>query len=155
MRILATTFFMCAISLAAAGPVAAQGQVGVRAGVSGDPDQFVIGGHYETKPLIPKLTFRPNVEVGVGDDSTLVALNIEFAYSIPLYGKPWRVYLGGGPAAIIHSNGQGHGDGDGTDVGGGFNFLVGAQHDRGLFVEFKVGAIDSPTVKFLVGYAFK
>lgn len=151
MRILATTLLLCTAVIATASPAAAQ--VGVRAGVSGNPDQFVIGGHYETKPLIPKLTFRPNVEVGVGDDSTLVALNIEFVYSIPLYGKPWRVYMGGGPAANIYSDGNGNGDG--ADVAGGFNFLVGAQHDRGLFVEFKVGAIDSPTVKFLVGYAFK
>ena len=129
-------------------PSFAQSHVGIRAGVSGDPDQFFFGGHIETSPLMRHVTFRPNVEVGIGDGLTLVALNLEFVYSIPLDRHPWRVYLGGGPAANIYSNGD-------TDVEPGFNFLVGAQHNRGLFVEFKIGAIDSPDVKFTVGYAFR
>jgi hypothetical protein len=122
---------------------------GVRAGASANPDQFVFGGHYETKPLIEHLTFRPNIEVGVGDDVTLVAFNIEFAYWIDLKNKPWKVYLGGGPAANLYDS-----DNE-TDLQGGFNLMVGAQHRGGLFGEFKVGLIDSPDVKFTVGYAFK
>lgn len=122
---------------------------GVRAGASADPDQFFFGGHYETKPLMKNLTFRPNIEVGVGDDVTLVAFNIEFAYWIDLDNQPWRVYLGGGPAANLYDRD------DSTDLEGGFNLMVGAQHRGGLFVEFKVGLIDSPDVKFGVGYAFK
>ena len=122
---------------------------GVRAGASADPDQFFFGGHYETKPLMKNLTFRPNIEVGVGDDVTLVAFNIEFAYWIDLNNKPWKVYLGGGPAANLYDQN------DETDLQGGFNLMVGAQHRGGLFGEFKVGLIDSPDVKFTVGYAFK
>ena len=122
---------------------------GVRAGASADPDQFFFGGHYETKPLMKNLTFRPNIEVGFGDDQTLVAFNIEFVYWIDLNNKPWKVYLGGGPAAILSDSDNN------TDFNGGFNLLVGAQHRGGLFGEFKVGLIDSPEVKFTVGYAFK
>jgi len=122
---------------------------GVRAGASADPDQFFFGGHYETRPLMKNLTFRPNIEVGVGDDVTLVAFNIEFAYWIDLNNKPWKVYLGGGPAANLYDHD------DNTDLQGGFNLMVGAQHRGGLFGEFKVGLIDSPDVKFTVGYAFK
>lgn len=126
----------------------AQG-LGVRAGVSADPDQFVFGGHVETAPLIEQLSFRPNVEVGVGDGVTTVGLNFELVYSIPLQQQPWRVYFGGGPAANIYWF-----DGD-SDVGGGFNVVIGVQHSRGLFTELKVGAIDSPDLKFLVGFAFR
>jgi hypothetical protein len=155
-----------AITFALASPAAAQQRrtapppssgpsAGVRVGVSGDPDQFYFGGHLETSPLIDRLTFRPNVEIGFGDDETLVALNFEFAYWIPLRNQPWRVYVGGGPALIIRSfDVPLHGP-DGSDTGGGFNFMIGLQHRGGLFTEFKVGAIDSPTVKFAVGYAFK
>ncbi len=132
-----------------AAPAHAQSNAGIRAGVSGDPDQFYFGGHIETKPLIERLTFRPNVEIGLGDDLTLVAANIEFAYWIPLKNKPWSVYIGGGPALLIGSRN------DDTDVGGGFNLLIGAQHRDGLFTEFKVGFSDSPSVKFGVGYVFK
>jgi hypothetical protein len=124
-------------------------EYGVRAGVSADPDQFVFGGHLETAPLIERLSFRPNVEAGVGDDVTTLGLNFELVYSIPLDQQPWRLYFGGGPAANIYWH-----DGN-SDVGGGFNVVFGVQHSRGLFTEFKVGAIDSPDLKFLVGFAFK
>jgi len=151
-RVLGMT--MAVLALAAAAD--AQLRAGVRAGASADPDQFFFGGHIETPPLIEHLTFRPNIEVGVGDNSTLIALNVEFAYWLPMDPGPWAVYFGGGPAANIFSfddDREGR-DGD-TDVGGGFNILVGAQHRGGLFTELKVGAIDSPTLKFTVGYVFR
>jgi hypothetical protein len=136
-------------------PAYAQGP-GMRAGVSADPDQFVFGGHIETKPLLEHLTFRPNVEVGIGNDVTVVALNFEFAYWIPIRNKPWSVYLGAGPAAIFASAGNGSPRyGGDSDVGGGFNIVIGLQHNRGLFTELKVGTIDSPNLKFMVGYVFK
>jgi len=144
----AVPFVVC---LAWASVALAQAHVGIRAGVSGDPGQFVFGGHIETKPLIPHLTFRPNLEVGVGDDATVVAVNLEFAYAIELDNHPWTVYLGAGPAAVFHS----HHDEGGSGFGGGFNFLIGIQHTKGLFAEFKAGAIDSPGAKFMVGYAFR
>ena len=128
---------------------------GVRVGVSGDPDQFFFGAHVETSPIIDHLTFRPNAEIGVGDDLTLFAFNFEFAYWIPLKNQPWRVYLGGGPALVIASPHNDHPHDGNTDVGGGFNIMIGIQHRKGLFAEFKVGAIDSPSVKFAVGYVFK
>ncbi len=139
----------------AAPPPSSGPSAGVRVGVSGDPDQFYFGGHVETSPLVDHLTFRPNAEIGFGDDETLVSLNFEFAYWIPLRNQPWSVYVGGGPGLVIRSfDVPPHGPDD-SDTGGGFNFMIGLQHRRGLFTEFKVGAIDSPTVKFAVGYAFK
>ena len=68
--------------LAFAGPARAQG-VGGRVGASVDPDQLYFGAHFETTELADRLRFRPNVEVGVGDDLTLVALNFEFVYRLP------------------------------------------------------------------------
>jgi len=55
-----------------------QTTAGVRAGVSGDPDQFHFGGHVETKPLAESLRFRPNVEMGVGNDVTVIGFKVEF-----------------------------------------------------------------------------
>src|SRR6187549_1593473 len=79
-------------------PAHAQGP-GVRAGVSVVPDQFYFGGHYETGELIDRLHFRPNLEVGVGDDVTTVAANIEVVYKIPVKKRRGTsFYLGGGPA---------------------------------------------------------
>jgi len=122
---------------------------GLRAGVSGDPDQFYAGVHYETAPLLERLRFRPNFELGVGDDTTLMAFNIEFAYKVPFDRKPWGLYFGGGPALLVgHAN-------DDTDAGGGFNVLVGLEHRGGLFTEFKVGGGDSAGIKFCVGYVLR
>jgi hypothetical protein len=138
-----TKHILLAVTIVAvfAAPAYAQNQFGVRAGVSADPDQFFFGGHFETDPIVDRLTFRPNVEIGLGDDVTLAAFNIEFVYSVPLSGHPWRVYFGGGPALNLYDG----------DAEGGFNLLVGLQHRGGLLTEFKVGMIDSPSVKFAVG----
>lgn len=145
----------CALAvLLVAQPARAQlgAEIGIRAGAGADPDQFFFGVHTETRRLTPRLTFRPNVEVGVGDDLTLVALNLEFAWWIAMAGRPLSLYVGAGPAANAYSTG-GRGNSDGG-VSGGLNFLVGVQHRDGLFSELKVGAIDSPSVKFTVGYVF-
>jgi hypothetical protein len=134
----------CLLSLSVR-PANAQ-SVGIRGGVSVDPDQFYFGGHVETAPLIDRLTFRPNLEIGIGDDRTLVSFNFEFAYHFPSRST-WNVYAGGGPALnLLRFR-------DETDPGGGLNLLMGVQHNRGLFAEFKVGTVDSPRVKFAVGYA--
>ena len=136
---------------------AQQPGIGVRAGVSGDPDQFYFGAHYDTGPIFDRLSFRPNLEVGLGDNQTLVAGNFEFVYWWPIHRHPWSIYAGGGPAVNIfrwdddhpnHDNGS-------TDVKPGFNILFGAAHKQGLFVELKLGLLDSPEVKFGVGYAWK
>ena len=135
-----------ALSLLAT-PASAQ-TVGVRAGVSGDPGQFYFGGHAETEALVDRVHFRPNIEIGVGDNTTISALNVEFAYRFAS-SKPWHVYAGAGPALnIIHRRGV-------TNAEAGFNVLVGFQHEGGLLVELKAGAIDSPRVRFGVGYAFR
>lgn len=130
---------------------------GLRGGVSADPDQFVIGLHYDTGPIFERVTFRPNAELGLGDNVTLVALNFDLAYWIPLKGQPWRLYVGGGPAMNIYvfddDGGPRHGRDD-TDVEPGFNVLFGVAHTKGFFFELKVGAIDSPDFKAMAGYSF-
>jgi len=136
-------FFLAAL------PAHAQMRGGVQGGISVDPDQVYFGAHVETEPLIDRLRFRPNVEIGVGDHTTLVAINFEFKYLFPTR-SPWDVYVGAGPAMNFYRF-----SGGGSDTRGGFNFLVGAQNSRGLFFEFKVGAIDSPELKFGVGYTFR
>ena len=140
----ASLLFVSAIVVA---PASAQ-SLGIRAGVSGDPDQFYFGGHVETAPLIDQLRFRPNVEIGLGNDVTVVAVNLEFAYMFPSQ-RSWRLYAGAGPALnIIDTERE-------TNTEGGFNLLIGAAHRDGLFAEFKVGLLDSPDVKLGVGYSFR
>jgi hypothetical protein len=71
--------------------------VGVRADVSVDPEQFYFGGHAETPPLVDRLHFRPNIEIGIGDETTIAAFNLEFAHQFRS-PEAWNVYAGAGPA---------------------------------------------------------
>ena len=87
MRLVMTRFvtglsFLLALSVVSAVPAAAQ-DAGVRGGISIDPDQFYFGGHIETGALIDRLHFRPNVEIGFGDDLMLIGVNMEFVYKFP------------------------------------------------------------------------
>jgi len=135
--------------LVAASPAHAQGGVGIRGGLSVDPDQFYVGVHVDAGPLVDRLWFRPNVEIGLGDNLTLFAFNAELAYWF-LTHSPWRVYAGGGPALnIYHFDGGG-----GSDTRAGLNLLLGFAHHGGFFAEAKLGALDSPTLKLGIGYSF-
>ena len=125
---------------------------GIRGGISVDPDQFYFGGHLETSPLIERLHFRPNVEVGFGDDLTLIAANMEFVYKFGL-SRAWNLYAGGGPALNVYMI-DGDGDND-SETDAGVNLLVGVEQSNGLFFEFKIGVIDSPDFKFGVGYTWR
>lgn len=130
-----------------AAPAAAQ-TFGAQVGVSLDPDQFYFGGHIQTPPVVDRLHFRPNVEIGFGNDITLVGLNFEFVYRFSIQ-YPWAPYAGGGPALNIIDAGRD------THSEGGFNVVVGVAHRNGLFVEVKGGAMDSPNFKLGVGYLFR
>lgn len=146
------SFFLGAVLLVVAPSPGAAQAPGVRGGISVDPDQFYVGGHYETGPLVDRLHFKPNIEVGFGDDLTHVGVNFEFVYKI-LTRNQWTLYAGGGPAINFYSF-DGPGDDD-SETEPGFNALFGAETSRGLFFEVKLGAIDSPELKFGVGWTFR
>jgi hypothetical protein len=128
-------------------PVQAQMRAGVQGGMSVDPDQVYFGGHVRTAPLVDRLRFRPSVDVGLGENLTLIGLNFDFIYGFPARG-PWSLYVGGGPSINISKIDNA------SNTGAGFNFIVGAQQRDGLFFEVKVGAGDAANVKLGVGYTF-
>ncbi len=147
-------FLLAAVMAVAVPSVAAAQGPGVRGGVSIDPDQFYVGGHFETGELADDLYFRPNVEAGFGNDLTLVGLNFEFIYKFPRRND-WRLYTGGGPGVNFYSFDRGPDRDRDTESEAGLNFLIGVEQSSGLFFEFKVGALDSPELKFAVGWTFQ
>ncbi len=133
----------------------AQGGVGLRVGVSGDPDQVYVGAHVDVGPIEGSLWLRPNLELGFGDGVTLVAVNGELAYWLRPRRSPWRIYLGFGPALNIYSWSRDDPPfRDDTDIEPGLNILVGVVHRGSFFAEVKLGALDSPEVKFALGWTF-
>ena len=145
IRFLSAFVFVAAFATTA---FAQQGP-GARAGISVNPDQFYIGGHYDTGEIVDRLHLRPNVEIGFGDDVTTFALNIEALYLTPLPRSPWTFYAGGGPGVNVYDFDNG------SDTEAGLNVLAGLQHDNGLFFEVKGGLFDSPDLKVGVGYTWK
>ena len=144
----AALLFLFAVLATPAAAQTSSYSYGFRAGASVDPDQFYFGGQIETKPLVENVHFRPNVEIGVGNDVTLVGINFELAYKFPTK-QPWRPYVAGGPALnIFRANGE-------SEAQGGFNIALGVEHRGGLFGEVKIGALDSPDFKFGIGFRFR
>ena len=128
--------------------------MGLRGGFGVDPDQLYFGVHGESDPIYDQLRFRPNLEVGFGDNRTVVALNGEFVYPFTLENGT-RLYVGGGPAInIVSRDRPNRPDRDDTELLAGLNFLIGVNFSENYFAELKVGAIDSPAVKIAFGYTF-
>jgi hypothetical protein len=140
--------FLSLFCMATATPAQAQARAGVQGGMSIDPDQVFFGGHVETSPLIDRLRFRPNVDIGLGDDITLIGFNFDFTYRFT-ENRPWNLYAGAGPALNWFDVN------DNSTTDGGFNVLIGARQREGMFFEMKIGMVDSPDLKFGVGFTFR
>ena len=150
------------VVLAATGAISAQDfgyrGWGPRVGLSLDPDQAYAGIHLDLGEFARNVRFQPNVEIGMGDDQVLLALNLEAAYLFPVK-QSWMPYAGGGLGLnyVNFDEPRGFsGDDDDTDVG--LNILGGVQRVRAgapdFFLELKLGLSDSPDAKFAVGWTF-
>ena len=148
------TLIILGFLFASASPLLAQGGTGLRMGVSIDPDQIYFGGHFEAGPVMESLWVRPNLEVGIGDGITSIGLNFELAYWIPLESRSWKTYIGAGPALNVYIVDTGAGGRD-SNIEPGFNILMALAHRDGLFTELKLGALDSPDLKFGIGFTWR
>jgi opacity protein-like surface antigen len=68
---------------------------GVRVGASSDPDQVYGGFHFEMGHFAEDVRFRPTIELGVGDDVTLLQALAEVHYVFSKV-QVWKPYVGGG-----------------------------------------------------------
>lgn len=138
-------------------PVAmAQSEWGLRGGFTFEPDQFHVGAHVNLGEFFPQGHFIPNVEIGFGDDATLIALNPELVYRFR-EKSAWNFYVGGGLGINFYNWDDDQG-GDGSDTNLGVNILGGTAHPlsggNDVFLELKLGLIDSPDAKITVGLTF-
>ncbi|MHB8080053.1 MAG: hypothetical protein ACYDIE_12455 [Candidatus Krumholzibacteriia bacterium] len=155
------TALAAAVLLAVAVPAAALPNFGARAGFTSGPDQIHLGAHAEVLELRPGLVFLPNLEVGLGDNQTVWALNAEVAWTIDRADwRDWRPYVGGGLGLFIISYDQPDAPPgfDDRRSNAGLSVLFGAAKMLRLghkaFVEVKLGLEDAPDVKFTTGLTF-
>jgi hypothetical protein len=137
--------------------------VGVQAGVAFDPELIDFGGHATFGPIFrPSIQFRPGVEIGLGEVTTFLGVNLDVLYSFPSDSNTgWRPYVGGGPNFGFRRVDFESDDDDGTrfDFGdtdpiAGFNFIAGARNPNGLFIEIKASAYGISNVRLLAGFNF-
>ena len=143
-------------------------RVGIEGGVGVDPELIMFGAHGAFGPIFTRgVEFRPGVEIGVGELTTLFGINLDVLYVLPgaTRGTRWTPYIGAGPNfALSHRGFETPGDVEDadrnrfdfsdTDFEGGFNFIAGARNPNGLFFELKATAYGVSNVRLLGGFNF-
>ena len=147
--------------------------IGVQGGVGLDPELIMFGAHGTFAPIFHRdVSFRPGVEFGVGEITTLFGINLDVLYTLPgaTRATRWMPYVGAGPNFSVANRGfesdvdddvESDADDDGnrfdfsdTDFEPGFNFVVGARAQNGLFVEMRATAYGVSNIRLLAGFDF-
>jgi hypothetical protein len=149
-------------------------RLGIQGGVGLDPELIDIGVHSTIGPIFKRsLAFRPGVEIGVGELTTLFGINLDVLYSFPgaTRDTDWIPYVGAGPTFGLSHRGfetddvdnvDGVDDQDSpnrfdfsdTDFNGGMNFIVGMHKPSGVFFEMKATAWGVSNIRLLAGFHF-
>lgn len=146
---------------------------GVVGGVGLDPEIIAVGAHVTFGPVFkPDLLFRPGLEVGAGEVTTTLAINLDFLYSFrgDRDQPRWTPYVGAGPTFGLSHRGfstdeTDHVDTDDdttpnrfdfsdTDFNGGMNFIVGMRKTAGAFFEMRATAWGVSNIRLLAGFNF-
>ena len=155
MKRLARIAFAGIVGLAAYGAAAADIGYhgwGPRVGVADNPDQVVVGAHWDLGEFTPNLRFQPSVEVGIGDDVNAFLGNFMVAWYFSPQGKV-RPYVGG--QVVVGWFDPDEGDSDveiGTAPVGGVEMKL----DGGtrFLAEIQFGIGDIHDAKVMVGWTF-
>jgi hypothetical protein len=153
-------------------------RVGVEGGVGLDPELIMFGAHAAFAPIFSRnVEFRPGIEFGVGEITTLFGINLDVLYLLPGSTRTtrWMPYVGAGPnfglshrgfetedGDNVEVDGVDVGDGDtrnrfdfsDTDFNGGLNFIAGARSQGGVFFELKATAYGVSNIRLLAGFNF-
>jgi hypothetical protein len=144
-------------------------RIGVDGGVGLDPEIIDFGAHATFAPIFSRnIEFRPGIEFGVGELTTLFGINLDVLYTLPgaTRNTRWMPYIGAGPNFGLSHRGieiidEEEDDDDpnrfdfgDTDFNGGFNFIAGARNPNGVFFELKATAYGVSNIKLMAGFNF-
>jgi len=137
-----------------AGPFTAYGP---QFGFTSGPDQFFVGGHLKWGGVAQQLDFVPGVDLGFGDNSTIVSLNGDFHYRFQTR-TTWRPYAGAGIGIHFLSRDNSGPTPDNSDTVAGGHIIAGAdvlaKGGSRFFTELKLGFSDAPDFKLAAGFNF-
>lgn len=136
------------------------GAIGLRAGLSLSPDQFHFGAHTNLGQIVGPMRLVPNIEIGFGDDMTMICLNGDLVYDFP--DTPFSVGGELGINYVKYDFGDFESipgfevDDTSTDLGlsvlANYNLVMGS--GKTLLLEAKLGLSNSADFKFTAGYNF-
>jgi hypothetical protein len=149
-------------------------RIGLDAGVALDPELISINAFTTFTPFLQRgIMVRPNVELGFGEVTTLIALNVEGLYMLPGLRRSirWAPYVGAGPNFTFSHRSVDEDEFVDPDVSplpqeddrfdfsqwnwdNGFNFIIGARNPSGTFFEMKATAWGVASVRMLGGFEF-
>jgi hypothetical protein len=158
MRKFAVILFVLVVLPVAAGAAIYTESYGPRFGASVDPGQILLGGQLTLGEITPKLVFSPSGEIGLGDQQTNVAFNMDFDYRLSLQGSQWTPYVGGGIGIDFASFDNPAPFPDDSETNVGANFILGAgvptRSGSNFFTEMRLGIGDLPSLKLMAGWNF-
>ena len=150
--------------------------LGVQGGIGLDPEIINFGAHGTFGPIFrPTLQFRPGIEFGLGEVTTMFGINFDLLYTLRgSTGERWMPYVGAGPNFSLSRRSfetdegdhvdisgvpnavsdRGRFDFSDTDFNGGMNFIVGMRRQNGMFFEMKATAWGVSNVRLLAGFNF-
>ena len=130
---------------------------GARVGVADDPDQAVFGAHWVLEDLVPNLRFMPNIELGLGDDHTIVAVTAPVHYMFRDLDAPFTPYAGGGVTLAFIDEDRGRKNDDDFEIAlritGGLEWRLGQRRD--FFVELNLIGGDVHDLQVIAGWTFR
>jgi hypothetical protein len=142
-------------------------RIGVFGGVGLDPEIIDGGVHATFGPIFsPNVQVRPGLEIGAGEVTTMLAVNIDVLYNMPGVAADarWLPYLGAGPSfGLSHrgfeteedvDDGRSRFDFSDTDFNGGMNFIVGMRRESGAFFEMRATAWGVSNIRLVAGFSF-
>lgn len=157
-------------------------RLGVQGGMGLDPELIMVGAHGTFGPVFRRgVDFRPGLEIGLGELTTLLAVNFDVIYKFGAAGRgpaaEWVPYIGAGPSmGLSHRGFEADGDDsdnvdvedeDGlevdnpnrfdfsdTDFNGGMNFIAGARRQNGMFLELRATAWGVSNIRLMAGFDF-
>jgi hypothetical protein len=129
-------------------------KAGARAGISSDPDQFVIGGQAVIGSILPLIQLAPSVDFGFGNNVKLTTLNLDLQFNLPsLPMVSPNVYIGAGPTLVMAKPDGGDSN---TDIG--LSLLAGLRIPMAAIsscnIEARYGLENVPDLKILLGIMF-
>jgi hypothetical protein len=144
-RILSFAILALVLTAAAAVPARAAGLAGagLQIGWANSPDLFLVGLHWQARPMGEELDLVPSLDFGFGDNLLMIAPNIDAHYVLKTSSK-LKPYLGAGMSFPWYDFDNG---GSEWEFGGA---LIGGVHiNPNMAFEAKYGLGDAPDWKFV------